>query len=391
MRATESLFFALALASATACGEDPARPPRASGTAREQAPAPPSAAPAASSAAALPANAPAPSPAVLLPEMAGAPAADSPPRAFDMHCDTPWQVGFKGRDVALTSGMITPDTLAKGHVGAVFLAIYISDDLHHGKPTIDDADHILEVARSIVDHHPETFALASDGNVPDGAVAAYLSIEGAGAFADDITQIDRFIAKGVRFVGPVHMKDDRLSTSATGKDRVHGLTELGKRFCERVYAGGALVDVSHMSDAGFRDVVAIAKKFRAPIVATHSDARAIADVPRNLTDDELVAIGESDGVAGINFYGKYLRTKGKATLSDAVKQALHMVKVAGIDHVGIGSDFDGSDPPADLADASYYPAFAKALRDAGLSAEDVHKIFSENVKRVLRWKPAKSP
>ncbi len=109
-----------------------------------------------------------------------------------------------------------------------------------------------------------------------------------------------------------------------------------------------------------------------------------------LTDDELRAIAASDGVAGINFYHDYVRAGGKATMADVVKQALYMVKIAGVDHVGLGSDFDGGPPAKGLEDASFYPAFAKALSDAGLSAGDVHKIFSENVKRVLRWRPSQS-
>jgi membrane dipeptidase len=217
-------------------------------------------------------------------------------------------------------------------------------------------------------------------------VTAFLSIEGAGAFADDISQIDRFIERGVRLVGPVHMHNNRLSTSSTDKHE-GGLTALGKEFCQRVYEKGALVDVSHMSDEAFQDVAAIAQRSRAPLVATHSDARAVAAHPRNLTDEQLRAIAESGGVAGVNFYRGYLRLGAEATLADAVKQAMHMVKVAGVDHVGIGSDFDGGTPPADLADASYFPAFGKGLEEAGLSKEEVHKVFSENVRRVLAWRP----
>lgn len=314
-----------------------------------------------------------------------APDRGGPPRAFDMHCDTPYQVRTKGRSLALDSGHITPDTLRRGHVGGVFFAIYLSDKLHDGHPTIADADLVYETIDDIVAHHQDILWPAEKGPTPDGMVTAFASIEGAGAFAEDITQIDRFIARGVRFVGLVHMKNDALSSSATDK-HTDGLTELGKKFARRVYDKGALVDVSHMSDEGFWDVAGIAKEVGAPIVATHSDARALADHPRNLTDEELAAIGASGGVVGVNFYGGYLKVGGEATLADAVAQAMYMVKVAGIDHVGIGSDFDGSTPPTDLADASYYPAFARGLAQAGLSDADIRKVFSENVKRVLAWR-----
>jgi membrane dipeptidase len=309
-----------------------------------------------------------------------------PPRAIDMHCDTPYQVKTKGRSLALDTGHITPDTLRRGQVGGVFFAIYIADTLHDNHPKIADADAIVETVDQIVARHPDILWPATSGPTPDGKVTAFLSIEGAGAFADDVAQIDRFIARGVRLVGPVHLHNNRLATSSTEK-HTGGLTSLGKTFCERVYRKGALVDVSHMSDESFKDLVAVAARFQAPIVATHSDARALADHPRNLTDDQLRAIAKSGGVVGVNFYTKYLRIDAEATLADAVRHAMHMVKVAGVDHVGIGSDFDGATTPKDLADASYLPAFAAGLQDAGLSAADVHKVFSENVKRVLSWKP----
>jgi membrane dipeptidase len=297
-------------------------------------------------------------------------------------------VKFKGRSIELAEGQASMGALKKGKYGGIVYPIYIADHLHDGHPTIDDADQILATVEQIVKHHDGLWA-ATRGKAPDqDKIIAYVSIEGAGAFASDITQIDRFIAKGVRLVGPVHMKDNLLSTSATGTDKKNGLSKLGKDFCERVYRAGALVDVSHISDRGFDDVAEIAKRFDAPIIATHSNARALAAHPRNLTDDQLRRIAATGGVAGVNFHGSYLKIGAEATMADAVKQTLHMVKVAGIDHVALGSDFDGATPPVDLADASYMPAFADALRREGLSAEDVHKIFSENAKRILAWKQA---
>lgn len=309
-----------------------------------------------------------------------------------MHCDTPYQIFEKGRSVTLPKGHITEETLEKGRVGAVFLVIYISDKLHAdnkgvGHPTIADADAIFDVVDKIVAAHPDVLAWAPNGDVPAEKVAAFASMEGAGAFAADITQIDRFIKRGVRLVGPVHMKSNKLASAATDPDQSWGLTELGTQFCQRVYEAGALVDVSHMSDAGFMDVALLAKKYGAPIVATHSNARALAKVPRNLTDEQLRFIGASGGVVGINFYDKYVKLGSKPTLDDVVAQAKHMIEIAGIDHVGIGSDFDGSDPTDGLPNASAFPKFADALLAAGLTREDVQKVFSENVKRVLRWRP----
>src|SRR5262249_7138220 len=139
-----------------------------------------------------------------------------------------------------------------------------------------------------------------------GRISTFLAIEGGGAFAADVTQIDRFIDRGLRLVSPCHSANSPLSSSATGATVDYGLTPRGKEFAERVYAKGALIDVSHVSDRAFDDVAAIAKAHGAPIVATHSNARAIAKNRRNLTDDQLRTIGETRGVAGINFHAPFV-------------------------------------------------------------------------------------
>jgi membrane dipeptidase len=176
-------------------------------------------------------------------------------------------------------------------------------------------------------------------------------------------------------------------TSASSS--AHGFTDLGKQFCERVYSHGALVDVSHLSDKAFADLVPIAKKYGAPIVATHSNSRAIARHPRNLTDEELRIIGETGGVAGLNFHSPFVSGKQDPTIDDVIVQLEHMIKLAGIDHVAIGSDFDGGITPAKgLDDASMLPALAARLKRKGMSHEDVLKIFSMNALRILGWRPA---
>ncbi|NUP04456.1 MAG: dipeptidase [Polyangiaceae bacterium] len=313
------------------------------------------------------------------------PKPDDPPRAIDMHVDTPWQVKYKDRPVSLPEGHATMAKLKTGQYGGIVYPIYIPDYLHDSHPTIRDAEEIFDTVESIISEHGDVLHAYTKGPTPPGKVTAYVSIEGAGCFADDISQIDRFIKRGVIFIGPVHWHDSALSTSATGKDKKkRGLTEQGKAFAERVYKNGGIVDVSHMSDRGFADLVPIAERYGAPIVATHSNSRAVADHPRNLTDEQLRIIAKTGGVAGLNFYEKFVREGGGATVDDLAKHALHMIEVAGVDHVGIGSDFDGGTPAKGLEDASKVPALAKALRKAGVSAEDVHKIFSENVKRVIR-------
>ena len=314
------------------------------------------------------ASSPAPLPAASTAAPSPPPAPLGPPRAIDMHVDTPWQVKFKGKAIELVDNQATLKNLKDGRYGGIVYPIYISDKLHGGHPTIRDADEIFDWIDRILKTNASVLWPDAKGPTPEGMVTAYVSIEGAGAFAADIKAIDRFIARGVVFVGPVHWNDDKLASSATGTAKAKsGLSALGKKFCERVYAAGGIVDVSHMSDRGFDDLVPIAAKYGAPIVATHSNARAIADHPRNLTDEQLRRIAATGGVAGLNFYREYVKLgpEKDGAVADLVKHALHMIDVAGVDHVGIGSDFDGGDPVSGLEDAGKIQALADALVAGG--------------------------
>jgi membrane dipeptidase len=313
---------------------------------------------------------------------------------IDLHVDTPWKVHFKGRKLSLPEGHATVPMLKQGSYAAIVFPIYIPDYINDGHPRIADADEILATIEKLVAHHDDMVAVRN-GPVPDDRIGVFVAIEGAGAFAEDIEQIDRFIERGVRLVGPVHANDNALASSATGKKGGFGLTELGEAFCRRVYAAGALVDVSHMSDAAFADLAVIAREAKAPIVATHSNARALAGHKRNLTDEQLKQIGASNGVTGLNLHRTFVSTGriqpagAEAAMDQVVAQVRHMVDTAGVDHVAIGSDFDGGNPVAALEDASRLPALAEALLASGMSDGDVRKIFALNALRVLSWRPDK--
>ncbi len=313
---------------------------------------------------------------------------EGPFGVIDLHVDTPWKVHFKNRPLSLPEGHATPELLQRGHYAGIVFVIYLPDYIHDGHPTIADADAIFDTVDALVAAH-DLFVAAAAGPVPAGKVAVFPSIEGAGAFADDITQIDRFIKRGVRLVGLVHNHDNRLATTATASKGGKGLSELGRAFCERVYAAGALVDVSHLSDAGFADLVPIAERAGAPIVASHSNARALRRHKRNLTDEQLKIIGATGGVAGVNFYRQFIKGGG-AKLGDVVAQVKHMVEVAGIDHVAIGSDFDGGTPVAALKNTGQLQKLAQALLAAGFDDGAVRKIFGENALRMLTWRPKSS-
>lgn len=307
------------------------------------------------------------------------------PMVVDLHVDVPYQVHFKNRDPALREGDATQKTLISGGYGGIVLPIYMHPTTKDG-PRLEDASAILSSIESIV-AKAGLFTPVNAAHAEPGKISVFLSIEGAGAFAKDISAIDSFIDRGVRLIGPVHSKDNDLGSSATGKNGSIGLTDLGKAFCRRVYEHGAVIDISHLSDKGVADLVPIAEEYGAPIVATHSNARAIADHPRNLTDDQLRQIGKSGGVAGLNFHSPYVSAKEDPTIDDIVAHALHMIKIAGIDAVAIGSDYDGGiKPVAGLEDASSLPRLALKLRQKGLSDEQILKIFSLNALRVLAYR-----
>jgi membrane dipeptidase len=316
-------------------------------------------------------------------------AVEDPPFAVvDLHVDIPWQVHFKHRAPSLEEGHATLKALTAGRYIGIVFPIYLPDSAHKDGAHIEDADAIFSTIETIIQTNP-TFLPLNAAAAEPGRITTFLAIEGAGAFARDITQIDRFIDRGLRLVSPCHAKNTGLASSATGAKVDFGLTPLGKQFAERVYGKGALLDVSHVSDAAFADIAAIARAHGAPVVATHSNARVLANQPRNLTDDQLRLIGETGGVAGINFHAQFVNGTNQATLADVVKQIEHMVKVAGIDHVAVGSDFDGGIvPPEGLEDASTFPALAAELRRRGMSYDDVLRIFSLNALRVLGWRPA---
>jgi membrane dipeptidase len=184
----------------------------------------------------------------------------------------------------------------------------------------------------------------------------------------------------------VHSYDNELATSSgTPGPHAHGLTSAGREVTGRVFHAGALVDVSHASDRATADVLDIAEDVGGTVIATHSNAQSLAEHPRNLSDALARRIAKTGGVVGVNFHSRFLLGRGgRAQLSDVVRHVRHLVDVVGVDHVAIGSDFEGGiRPPAELADVGGVAKLSRALVDAGLSSESVGKIFQRNAVRVL--------
>lgn len=319
--------------------------------------------------------------------------ADAEPEfpVVDLHVDLPWQLHWKGLPVDLSRGQVTRKTLAAGHVAGLTLPLYVPDG-HDGGPTIDDHEAMLATLQAARDAEGSpllpTFALPAE-NGP--RVRTFLSFEGMHAFAGHPDAIAPFVKRGAVLFGLVHMHDNALGGSSTGVDK-GGLTAAGKEIAARVYAEGGTLDVSHLSDAAVADVLAIAKEKKGVVVASHSNARAVCDHPRNLTDDQIGAVAATGGVIGLNLHGPYVVRGRKPTLADVVAQLDHLVAIAGDEHVAIGSDFDGGiSPPKALPTPAEFPKLAAALRKKGWEDARIRRIFAENALRVLTAKKSEKP
>ena len=222
----------------------------------------------------------------------------------------------------------------------------------------------------------------------DGPPALLLHMEGAEAIGPDLAELDRLHDLGLRSIGPVwsrptifaHGVPFRLpSTGDTGP----GLTEAGRRLVRAAQAKGMVVDLSHLTERGFWDVA----EEGVPLVATHSNAHAVTPASRNLTDAQLRAIGETGGVAGLNFGAMFLRPDGRwdegPALDAAMRHLDRMIEAAGEDHVALGSDFDGAPMTEGLAHASDLPNLVAAMEAHGFGADLIAKICHGNWRRLL--------
>ena len=349
---------------------------------------------------------------------------------MDSHIDTIQRVLIDDEDLGKrsTRGHADLPRLREGGVNAPFFSLWVPT-YYKGAEAVRRTLDVREAMQRVLDAHPDQIELAlSAADVERvtraGKIAAVLSVEGGHQIDNDLAVLRVYYQLGVRSMTLTHFRNTDWADSSTDKPAHNGLTDFGKQVVREMNRLGMIVDISHVSDKTFYDAVAITTK---PVIASHSSCRALSDVPRNMTDDMIRALAKNGGVIAINFgegflnqkdaeklkravrsagysepasTGKALdefaakqyrddffkeKTTGYAGIEDAVAHIDHAVKIAGIDHVGIGSDFDGiSTPPNGLEDISKMPALAAALRKKGYSEQDVRKIFGLNTLRVLR-------
>ncbi len=223
----------------------------------------------------------------------------------------------------------------------------------------------------------------------NNTIAMLLHIEGAEAIAGDLSNLDFFYNLGVRSIGPVWSRANVFGHGVTSggpgnPDTGPGLTEAGRELVRACNRMGILIDCSHINEKGFWDIAALSTK---PLVATHSCAHALSPSKRNLTDRQIQAIGESNGLIGINFAVHFLREdcaiNTDTPLSLIVQHAAYIADRIGVDHVAFGSDFDGAPIPADLGDVSGLPRLIDEFRAHGFTLEEIEKIAYKNWIRIL--------
>jgi membrane dipeptidase len=224
----------------------------------------------------------------------------------------------------------------------------------------------------------------------NGTLAAILHFEGAEAIDPELEALEVFYRAGLRSIGPVWSRPNRFAEGVpfafpSSPDTGNGLTDAGNALVQACNRLGVMLDLSHLNEKGFWDVQ---KLSTAPLVATHSNAHAICGASRNLTDRQLAAIRESDGMVGVNFHVGFLRPDGKnekeTPLTVIADHVDYLVERLGIDRVGFGSDFDGATMPRELTDAAGLPKLVETLRQRGYDEADLRKIGHENWVRVLR-------
>jgi membrane dipeptidase len=347
----------------------------------------------------------------------------------DSHIDTIQRVLNGGEDISrrLDRGHVDLPRLKEAGMVAPFFALWVPT-YFHGSEAVRRTLQLRDAMQSVLDAHPDQIELATTAADVEriagaGRIAAVLTLEGGHQIDDDLAVLRTYHRLGVRAMTLTHFRNNNWADASTDRPRHGGLTDFGRQVVREMNRLGMIVDISHVSDKTFHDVLGVTTK---PVIASHSSCRALSDVPRNMTDDMIRALARNGGVIGINFgpgfvnardaealrqgIGRQAATEpalggraldefaaadyikeythmkpAAATIEDAVAHIDHAVKVAGVDHVGIGSDWDGiSSVPAGLEDVSKMPAVTAALLRHGYSEADVRKILGGNLLRVLR-------
>ena len=330
-----------------------------------------------------------------------------------------------------TDGSVDIPRMRAGGLSAIFFSIWIPGTVT-GPTAVQRALDQINAVRETVARHPNDLVLCTTAEEirrakAAGKIAALMGVEGGHMINNSLANLDKFFALGVRYMTLTHTVNTDWADASTDKPAHNGLSDFGKQVVREMNRLGMMVDISHVADKTFYDVLAVSK---APVIASHSACRALCNAPRNMTDDMMKALAAKGGVVQINYHVGFLSqefrnaekadpeinkaisaevdkrcganegcqliegdrltreyvAQGKLPRVDYTKIIEHIdhaVKVAGVDHVGLGSDFDGANMPFGMEDATKLPYITEALLQKGYSEGDIKKILGENTLRVM--------
>ena len=355
---------------------------------------------------------------------------------IDLHDDTPQMIVDEGYNLGEKHdyGQVDIPRMRTGHVSGLFLSLWTDSDRYTPGESIRRTLQQIDGVRREIARHPGDLEMAttSAGILAArqrGHIAILMGVEGGHAIDSDLSVLRSYAELGVRYLTLTHTNHTPWADSASLAGANNGLTDFGRQVVREMNLLGMMVDISHVSDKTFLDALETSS---APVIASHSSSRALANTPRNMTDDMLRALAKKGGVVHINYYEGFLdagfaerekalkaeqaeqnaiddRTPkfgdrsqngravrqinaqriaklGRLPLSRLLDHFEHAIKVAGVDHVGLGSDFDGADDlfPEGMEDISKTPNLVRGLMERGFSDEDILKILGGNTLRVMR-------
>ncbi len=352
---------------------------------------------------------------------------------IDGHNDLPWELrqksdlGFEKLDIARPQPRLMTDIprLRAGGLGAQFWSVYVPSSTMKDHSAVRKTLEQIDVVHRMVRQYPETFLMAY--GVDDilkahreGKIASLIGVEGGHSIDNSLGVLRMMHKLGVRYMTLTHSESLDWADSATDKPKANGLSPFGEQVVAEMNRLGMFVDISHVSVETMKHALRVT---RAPVIASHSSARALADHPRNVPDDVLKLVAANGGVVMVNFYPGFILPEGarasremfrvarelrerypndrdfEAALRDwqkehpvprgsvhtVVDHIEHIIQVAGIDHVGLGSDYDGiTSVPEQLEDVSKYPVITQALLDRGYKREQILKVLGGNLLRAMR-------
>jgi membrane dipeptidase len=351
----------------------------------------------------------------------------------DGHNDLPWEVRTQGEsnfaklDISQPQPALHTDIprLRQGGVGAQFWSVWVPVDLGYKGEALATTLEQIELVKSMIARYPDTFGLAlSTADIErihgEGKIASLIGVEGGHCIEESLSVLGKLYELGARYMTLTHTDTLSWADSGTDEARHGGLTPFGEDVVRTMNELGMLVDLSHVSPETMHDVLNITT---APVIFSHSSSRAVADHPRNVPDDVLQRLKEKDGVVMVNFFSGFIvpeatdivkqgmteQRRLQAELNDAerVRREMrrwqrrhryprgtihilldhidHIARVAGVQHVGLGSDYDGiSVLPEQLDDVSYYPYITQGLLDRGYTEPQIQAILGGNLMRVFR-------